>query len=502
MAGMKLFFFLLSIFLSLGGIAFAAPKDTLIIAQGVDPSTLDPHNHQETPATNVLLNIYETLLIRDDNLKIQPLLASSYKVIDEKTWEFKLRKGVKFHNGEEFNAASVKFTLERMADPAKKLKQSYFQGIISRVDIVDDYTVRVLTTRPYPFLDAQVSHYGAMLPPKHVQEKGEKDLAANPIGTGPYKFVKWVKDDQLLLEANANYWRGAPRIKKVIFRPIPEGTTRVAGLQTQEVDIIVNIPPHLAPLMQWKGRSYVAKVPSSRVIFMGFDTTKGGPVADKRVRKAIACAINMDNIIKRVLEGNGMRLGVPLSQYHFGYDATVQPPPYNPEKAKKLLVEAGYPQGFDFTLHSPSGRYLNDKEVAEAVVGDLRKVGINATVKIHEWGTYLSMLYGIKGYPAHLLGWGGGTLDADGTFFPLLRTNQVLSHFSNASLDSLIEQARSVMSQDKRRKIYSEACKVFQEEVPWAFVYQQVDIYGVSERVEWKPRGDEKLIVFNMSFRK
>ena len=205
MKRMTLFVFLLSIFYAVGGIAFAAPKDTVVIAQGVDPSTLDPHNHQETPAFNVLLNIYDTLLIRDDNLKIQPLLASSYKLIDDKTWEFKLRKGVKFHNGEDFNAASVKFTLERMADPAKKLRQSYFQGIISRVDIVDDYTVRVLTTKPYPYLDAQLSHVGAMLPPKHVQEKGEKDLAANPVGTGAYKFVKWVKDDQLVLEANPNY---------------------------------------------------------------------------------------------------------------------------------------------------------------------------------------------------------------------------------------------------------------------------------------------------------
>ncbi len=502
MRKMKLFVFLLPVFLLFGGIAFGAPKDTVVIAQGVDPGTLDPHNHQETPAFNVLLNIYDTLLIRDDNLKIQPLLASSYKVIDEKTWEFKLQKGVKFHNGEDFNAASVKFTLERMADPAKKLKQSYFQGIISRVDIVDDYTVRVLTTKPYPFLDAQLSHVGAMLPPKHVQAKGEKDLAANPVGTGAYKFVKWVKDDQLVLEANPNYWRGAPRIKKVIFRPIPEATTRVAGLQTQEVDIIVNIPPHLSRLMQWKGRSYVAKIPSSRVIFMAFDTTKGGPVADKRVRKAIAHSINLENIIKKVLEGHGMRLGVPLTQYHFGYEPSIQPYPYDPEKAKKLLAEAGYAQGFDFVLLSPNGRYLNDKEVAEAVVGDLRKVGINASIKVQEWGTHIGMLYAFKGNPAHILGWGGATFDADGTFFPLMRTNQVLSHFSNASLDSLIDQARSVMSQEKRQKIYSEACKIFQEEVPWAFVYQQVDIYGVSERVEWKARGDEKLIVFNMSFKK
>lgn len=482
--------------------AVAAPKDTVVIAQGVDPGTLDPHNHQETPAFNVCLNIFDTLLIRDDNLKIQPLLAASYRLVNDTTWEFQLRKGVMFHNGEDFNAASVKFTLERMADPKNKLKQTYFQGVIDRVDIVDNYTVRVITRKPYPYLDAQLAHIGHMLPPKYAQEKDAAYLATHPVGTGAYRFVKWVKDDQLLLEANESYWRGKPRIPKAVFRPIPEATTRVAGLQTQELDVIVNIPPHLSRLMDWKGRSYVSRVPSSRVIFVAFDNTKGGPVADKRVRRAIAHGINLDNIIKRVLDGNALRLGVPLTQYHFGFDPAIKPIPYSPEKAKTLLVEAGYEKGFDFVLHAPTGRYLNDKEVAEAVVGDLLKIGINAKANINEFGTHMNMLYAHKGAPAHLLGWGGATFDADGTFFPLLRTQQVLSHFSNEPLDRLIDQGRSIMDRAKRQKIYSQSCKVFEEEVPWAFAYQQMDIYGVSERVNWKSRGDEKLIVYNMSFKK
>jgi len=504
---MKKFFSLIGVLglIFLGfGLASGAAKDknTIVIAQGVDPSTLDPHNHQETPAYNICLNIYDTLLIRDDDMKITPLLATSYKLINETTWEFKLRQGVKFQNGEDFNAASVKFTLERMADPKNKLKQTFFQGVIDRVDVVDDYTARVITKKPYPYLDAQLSHIGGMLPPKYAQEKGPAYLATHPVGTGAYKLVRWVKDDHLLLEANEKHWRGSPRIKKAIFKPIPEATTRVAGLQTQELDIIVNIPPHLSRLMDWKGRSFVSKVPSSRVIFVGFDNTKGGPAADKRVRQAIAQAINLENIIKKVLEGNGIRLGVPLTQYHFGFDPTIQPYTYNPEAAKKLLAEAGYTQVFDFVLNSPSGRYLNDKEVAEAVVGDLRKIGINATIRVHEWGTYMSMLYGRNGSPAHLLGWGGATFDADGTFFPLMRTNQVLSHFTHLPLDALIDRGRSIMDKKERQKIYAEACKIFKEEAIWAFAYQQMDIYGVNERVNWKARPDEKLIVFNMSFKK
>jgi len=482
--------------------SMARDKDTLVIAQGVDPTTLDPMNHLETPALNLCLNLYDTLLQRDANIKIEPVLATSYKLINDLTWEFNLRKGVKFHNGEDFNAAAAKFNIERMADPKNKLRQVWLVGLLDRVDIIDDYTIRIITKKPYPTLDAQLGLYGSMIAPKYLQEKGPVHLATNPVGTGPYKFVRWIKDDHILLEANENYWKGVPKIKKIIFRPIPEATTRVASLQTQESDIIVNIPPHLMRLMDWKGRSFVSKTPSVRVIFMSFDTTKGGPVADKRVRQAIAQAVDMKSIIKKVLEGNGILLGSPFTDKHFGYSPQIKPYEYNPEKAKKLLAEAGYAKGFDFVFNSPNGRYLNDKEVAEAVVGDLRKIGINASVRTHEWGTYMSMMYGHNAAPAYLLGWGNTTFDADFTISPLMRSGQVLSNFSNPQLDALIDQGITTMDKKKRQKIYAEAAKVIKEEVPWAWTYQQVDIYGVNERVNWKARMDERLEVFNMSFKK
>jgi peptide/nickel transport system substrate-binding protein len=500
--GSVLFLILLFVSLSFGFSYAARDMDTLVIAQGVDPTTLDPMNHLETPALNLCLNLYDTLLQRDANIKIEPLLAESYRLINDLTWEFKLRKGVKFHNGEDFNAAAVKFNLERLADPKNKLRQVFLVGVLDRVDIVDDYTVRVITKKPYPILDAQLCIYGGMIAPKYLQEKGPVHVATNPVGTGPYKFVRWVKDDHILLEANPNYWRGAPKIKKVIWRPIPEATTRVAALQTQEADIIVNIPPHLMKLMDWKGRSYVSKAPSVRVIYMAFDTTKGGPVGDKRVRQAFAQGIDMQSIIKKVLDGNGVILGTPFTDKHFGYDPEVKPYAYNPEKAKKLLSEAGFAKGFDFVLNSPNGRYLNDKEVAEAVVGDLRKIGINATVKTHEWGTYMNMMYGHTAAPAYMLGWGNTSFDADYTISPLMRTGQALSNFSDPKLDALIDQGGTTMDKKKRQKIYADASRVIKEEVPWAWAYQQIDIYGVNERVVWKARTDERLEVFSMTIKK
>jgi peptide/nickel transport system substrate-binding protein len=498
-----IFLLIVPIIISLSlALALGKDKDTIIIAQGVDPTTLDPHNHYETPAFNVCLNIFDTLLQRSAEIKIEPLLATSYKLINDTTWEFNLRKGVKFHNGEVFDAASVKFSLERMIDPKNKLRQGMMGRTIDHVEIIDPYKVHIITKKPYPALDAQLCTVGAMLPPKYVQEKGPTYISTNPVGTGPFKFVRWIKDDQIVLEANEKYWRGAPRIKKAIFRPIPEATTRVAGLQTQELDIIVNIPPHLARLMDWKGRSYVSKVPSVRVIFMAFDNTKGGPVADRRVRRAIAQAVDMEKILKKILEGNALLLGSPLTKNHFGYDPGIKPYPYNLEQAKKLLAEAGLAKGFDFVINSPSGRYLNDKDVAEAVAGDLRKVGINASVRTHEWGTFMTMAYGHNAGPAYLLGWGDTSFDADGTLFALLRTGQVLSSYTNPKLDTLIDRGQSIMDRKTRQHIYSEAGKLIKEDVAWAFAYQQTDIYGVSARVNWKARPDERLVIFDMSFKK
>lgn len=501
--GLILFFILPFILLSFGLSFGAGDKDTLVIAQGVDPTTMDPQNHMETPAWNVHLQMFDTLLQRDPDIKIKPLLAESYRIVNDLTWEFKLRKGVKFHNGEDFNAAAVKFVLERMADAKLKLRQTVFQGIIDRVEVADDYTVRIVTKKPYPVMDAMLCIYGQVIPPKYFQEKGPAHFAINPVGTGPYKFVRWVKDDHILLEANDQYWRGGPKIKKVIFRPIPEATTRVAALQTGEADIIVNIPPHLMKLMDWKGRSYVSKVPSVRVIYMAFDTTKGGPVADKRVRQAIAMGVNMETNIKKILEGNGILLGSPFTGKHFGYDPNIKPYPYDPEKAKKLLAEAGFANGFDFTLNSPAGRYLNDKEMAEAVAGDLRKIGIRANVKTHEWGTYMTnMMYAHNAAPAYILGWGNTSFDADFTINPLMRTGMLLSNVSIPKLDALIDQGISTMDKQKRLKIYSDAAKVIHDEVPWGWVYQQVDIYGANERVNFKARTDELMPAFDMSFKK
>jgi peptide/nickel transport system substrate-binding protein len=225
--------------LAVPALAWAAPQGTVVVAQGVDPTTLDPQNHQETPAANLAVNMFDSLLERDQDLKIIPMLAESYKIVAPTVWEFKLRKGVRFHNGEPFDAEAVKVTVERMVDPKLKLRGATPWAPLSHAEIVDPQTVRIHTKAPWPILDTMVTTL-PILAPKYYKEKELAHVAKNPVGSGPFKFVRWVKDDRIELAANAQYWRNAPRAKSLVFRPIPDDAVR-SPRSERKIDIAVNI---------------------------------------------------------------------------------------------------------------------------------------------------------------------------------------------------------------------------------------------------------------------
>ncbi|MBI2563177.1 MAG: ABC transporter substrate-binding protein [candidate division NC10 bacterium] len=453
--------------------AWAAPSGKVVVAQGVDPTTLDPHDHEETPAYNVLLNLYDTLLVRDKNLKITPWLATSYKLINATTWEFKLRQGVKFHNGEEFDAEAAKFSLERLANPALNLRMTALRTI-DRVDVKDKFTIHIITKKPFPTLDAQLTLRGALVPPKYFKEHDKAFLARNPVGTGPFKFVKWVKDDQIELEANEQFWGGAPKIKTLIFRPVssaPSVRTIFIPIYTVQCELIQG----------------------------SWDCTKPvqSPVANPKVRQAINHAVDVDSIIKNVLEGQGIRTATPLTSKHFGYDPKIKPFPHDPGKAKKLLAEAGYPNGIDLVLNSPNGRYPKDKEVAEAVGGQLTQAGIRTQVKIYEWTTYMNnVAYRHGGAPMWLIGWGNTTWDADYTLTPMFRTGQLLANYWSPDYE-----AQTNMDPKKRLQMYSKASRFFLDDPPAIPLYQQIDNYGVNRKLQWTARPDERIEGLSMSLK-
>ena len=495
--------------------AFAAPAGQVVIAQGVDPTSLDMMNQQETPASNVGAQMFEALLERDQSLKLVPVLAAEMpKLVAPTTWEFKLRRGVKFHNGEDFNADAVKFSIERLANPANKLRGSSSFAPIDRVEVVDPYTVKIHTKKPWPTFLAHIAlRQASIIPSKEYAGKDTAAVSRNPIGTGPYKFVRWAKDEEVVMEAFPGYWGGAAKIKTVVFKPIPDDAVRVAALQNSEIDVAVNIPPHLANIIEKHPKVYLSTAPSIRTIQLMIYTHQmdaqhkpigpyNGPTVDKRVRQAIAYAVDADEIVKGVMDGKAVRVPTMLTSLHFGYDPSLKPIKQDLAKTKKLLADAGFPNGVDIVLNGPQGRYVRDKEVAEAVTGQLTKAGIRTTLRTHEFVNYLnSMVYVHKAGPVWLIGWGHPTMDAEAIYVPLFKSPNIFVNWHNEDFNGMVDEAQTTMDEKKRLALYHRINKLWIEETPAVPLYQQIDLYGASKRLSWKARSDELIRAYDMALR-
>jgi peptide/nickel transport system substrate-binding protein len=496
--------------------AAAAPEGRVVIAQGVDPTTLDMMHQQEQPASNVGAQIFESLVERGQDLKIVPALAAQMpKLVAPTAWEIKLRRGVKFHNGEDFNADSVKFSLERLANPANKLRGSSSYALLERVEIVDPFTVKVHTKKPWPVFVAHLAlRQAAMYPPKEYAGKDPAAISRNPIGTGPYKFVRWAKDEEIVMEAFPGYWAGPAKIKTVVFKPIPDDAVRVAALQNGEIDVAVNIPPHLAGIIEKHPKIYLSTAPSIRTIQLMIYTHQmdpsthkaigpyPGPTADKRVRQALAYAIDADAIVKGVMDGKAVRVATMLTSLHFGYDASLKPITQDLARSKKLLAEAGFPNGVEIVLNGPQGRYVRDREVGEAVAGQLNKAGIKTTLKTYEFVSYLNnMVYVHKAGPVWLIGWGHPTMDAEAIYVPLFKSPGIFVNWNNEDFNGMVEQAQTQMDEKKRYAEYQRINKLWIEEVPAIPLYQQIDLYGANKRLVWKARSDELIRAYDMALR-
>ncbi len=506
---------LVVVLLVVPGLAWAAPEGRVVIAQGVDPTKLDMMDQSEQPAANVGAQMFEALLERDQNLKLVPALAAEMpKLVAPTTWEFKLRRGVKFHNGEDFNADSVKFSIERLANPANKLRGSSSFGPIDRVEIVDPYTVRIHTKKPWPvFLSHIALRQASMYPPKEYAGKDAAAISKNPIGTGPYRFVRWSKDEEIVMEAFPGYWGGAAKIKTVVFKPIPDDAVRVAALQNGEIDVAVNIPPHLAGIIEKHPKLFLSTAPSIRTIQLmiyahQMDSSHKPtgpyalPTADKRVRQALAYAIDADEIIKGVMDGKAVRVATMLTSLHFGFDPSLKPIKQDLAKSKKLLTDAGFPNGLEIVLNGPQGRYVRDKEVAEAVAGQLTKAGIKTTLRTYEFVNYLNnMVYVHKAGPVWLIGWGHPTMDAEAIYVPLFKSPGIFVNWHNEDFNGMVEEAQSQMDEKKRFAQYQRINKLWIEEVPAIPLYQQIDLYGANKRLAWKARSDELIRAYDMAIR-
>jgi peptide/nickel transport system substrate-binding protein len=488
--------------------AEAQTPDVLVVAQGVDMQTGDPHKTTLTHAVNVLVNFYDTLVGRDASLALKPGLALSWRAVDATTWEFKLRQGVRFHNGEPFNAQAVKFSFERMLDPKTRWPGAGALKAIKSVTVVDDSTVRFATDRPWPLMPRYLGYYGMIVPPGYLAQNGEEALIRHPVGTGPYRFVRWVKDDRVELEANPDYWGGRPRISRVVFRAIPSESSRLAELLAGSVHLINLVPPELFKPIQDSPRVKLVEGKSLSVYFVIHNLVniaKDRPLADRRVRQALNYAIDRQAIVASIMHNVGRPVSTFCTDVMLGCDASVPAFPYDPERARALLREAGYPNGFDFTITTTSGAYPGDRDIALAVADQLNRVGVRARAIVTEYGVQLKA---VQSRQLAEDGWFTRFTD----FFGLSTIIPFRAFYSQGEwslwrpgvrdFDQLIEAANAAGDEAQIRDVSRRAQLLYKEEAPAISLFTAPNVYGMHPDLDWTPRPDLLLPMFDAGWRK
>jgi len=476
----------------------AAPKGRVVVALGSDTSTMDPHMHTERMGIIINQHIFDTLLARDTRTwQPIPHLAEAIKNVNPTTWELKLRKGVRFHNGEPFNAESVKFTIDRVLNPEQKSPIRGNFTWIKSVDIVDEHTVRIVTEKPYPAIH-EILTFGnfGMVPPKYIKEKGDAHFAKNPVGTGPFKFVEWRKGERTTIEANEQYWKGAPAIKTIVFRVIPETATQIAELLSGGVDILRAVPPDQISAIGKSGAARVTATQILRVVFLQMDGDgRAGktPLTDVRVRRAINHAVNVEEIMQKVLGGMAVRTPAGTNPMAFGFDPAIKPYAYDPDAARKLLAEAGFPNGFEVTMNTYAGSIVNVDQVAQATMGYLGKVGIRVKLRhFADVGQYLANFRGSKLDGMTMASWGyNSVFDSDFIYYIHFRAGQPYTYNSAKEMDQWLEEARATVDPKKRQELYSRFQRFIVDQAYWVPMYAQFTIEAASTKLIYEASSDE-----------
>ncbi|MFS0689295.1 glutathione ABC transporter substrate-binding protein [Sporosarcina sp. 179-K 8C2 HS] len=466
----------------------------LVLAVLSDASSLDPAGSNDVPSSVVQANIYETLVKRDDNNKIIPGLAEKWDAIDDKTYEFTLRKGVTFHDGEPFNAEVVKMNLERILDADVASPRYFLFEMITDVIVKDEHTVQIKTEYPFAPLLAHLSHNGgSMVSPKSIEadyeamkggEKAGSVIATNPVGTGFFKFDHWTPGDEIKLVKNEDYWGDKVHVDSVTFKVIPESAVRNADLETGHVHIADPVQPTEVADINSKDFAKINQKASSSLAYLGFNTEKE-PFNDPKVRRAISMLVNKDDISEGVYDGFGIPAKGPLAPGIFGYNEDAKPIDYNLEEAKKLLKEAGHENGFKSSI------WTNDnpqrQQIAVLMQEELKKVNIEVEIEVMEFGAYLEKTANGE-HDMFILGWSNPTGDADYGLYALFHSSQHgspgnRSFYGNPEVDKLLEEGRRESNPDERIKIYNKVQEHLIEDAPMAYLIHTEYLTGVSNKI-------------------
>jgi peptide/nickel transport system substrate-binding protein len=491
---------------SIGAIE-AAEEDKVILALERDQDNMDPHMHFQRVGILMNINMYDSLLHKTPKLEYEPSLATEWRALDDSTWEFKLRQGVKFHNGDAFSAEDVKFTFERVLNPATKSPQYGNIRAIKEVKIIDAYTVQLITDKPFPLLLERLVFF-PIIPKQYFEKVGPQAFADNaPVGTGPYKFVEWKRDQYLKLERFEGHWRGPAPIKTFIIRVIPETSTQVAELKTGGVDMVRNLAPDLIPDLKANPNTYVSTAPILRTHYVQLDMREA-PFDKKEARQAANYAIDRQAIVDRLMGGLGKVVPTVINPMAFGFDPTVEGYGYDVKKAKELLKQAGYPKGVNITLHVGASAAFN-RQIAEALAEMLSEVGLRTNLKIWDPGPAWNKFFQGEGKATNGFNgsWGYySTFDADAILHPLYHTEPggwVGKWYTRVpELDELIDAARSTVDKQSRLTTYAKIQRLIKEEAPSIFLFHQYDMLGIHERIDYAARGDEWIWIYDAKLRK
>jgi peptide/nickel transport system substrate-binding protein len=472
-----------------------------VVAQGVDPTTMDPQNQRETPTVNVLRHFYDPLLERDadDPTQFSPVLATSWEQVNPTTWEFTLRDDARFAGGETFEAETVVYNVQRVAGlltgQEPPILGFQFESI-KGVEAIDATHVRITTDYPDPLFLGRMS--ALMIVPNGAGE----ELAAEPNGTGPYAFVRWNRNNEVVMKAKPDYFLGAAKVQDVVFRTMPDASARLSGIQTGDVDIITNVPPDNIADVESGGTASVVSVPSARVASIWLNTLDSEPLKSTEVRQALNHAVEKQAITENVMSGYGTPVATIAPDYFVGHSEDIEPYEFDQEKAKELLADGGYPDGFSMTLMVPRGRYLLGEEVVQAVADQLGDVGVEVTIQAVEFGVFAKATQEREIPDAFYAAWGNAFFDSLDEFqVAVLSGTNGFSWYSNEEVDAKINEAARAADPEVHEQALHEADALIYEDPPFIFLYAYEDLYGVSNDLPWKPRRDEQIYLYEAGSR-
>jgi peptide/nickel transport system substrate-binding protein len=486
---------------SVGTSALAAELGTITIATQLDLLTLNSSKNVTGWHRWVYRNIYDPLITLDENNEIKPALATSWERIADNTWRFKLREDIKFQNGEPFTAEAVKLWIDEGKKADSQARGSL--ALITEAKVIDDHTLDMVTDGPVAYFIDTIADRMSALPPAYYKQVGAQEFGLKPVGTGPYKFVSWRRGDRIVLEPNPDYWGGAPKADGVVFWVVPDASARAAAVLNGEATLGTAIAPLEAPRFEGSPTARIsASEGGNRPIWGGMMMNR--PIfQDRRVREAINLAVNRQAIVDRLLRGYGKPMGQLCATSMYCYDPSIGPMPYDPAKAKSLLQEAGL-KDMSITLHAPQGPVAQANELTQIIAANLKQVGFNVSIRIDEASQFSAKLYDFdnKGKDVgdlFIYFYQGGP-GSETTIRSLTNSkgNWNWQYYHDAQVDTYWDQAQKSFDQEPRQEVLQKLSAKVRADMPWLFLYEPLSVWAVSNKIAWKARADDQIIIQDM----